>query len=291
MKRKKKFGDRPDGYRVRNTDPMHVFLPFIMPNRADNEAVIAETVDLTEINKYLEKKNANSPEFKYTIFHVICASLAKTIELRPKLNYFYAGKRLYERNEISFSFVVKKQFTDKAEEALAIVRIDDESDKSPIDQIYEKIKSFVYGVRKEEKQDGATGFMSIVGKLPRFLVSFVWWFLRVMEFFSLIPKSVLKIDPYHTTAFISNLGSIKLKASYHHLTNWGSGSLFVVIDEKKKTPIFAEDGTYQMKETVNLSLTIDERIADGMYYSNSMKILRKLLANPELLDLPINTPV
>ena len=44
-------------------------------------------------------------------------------------------------------------------------------------------------------------------------------------------------------------------------------------------------------EALDLGLTVDERIADGYYYSRSMRLLRHLLAHPELLDLPLDTPV
>ena len=41
-----------------------------------------------------------------------------------------------------------------------------------------------------------------------------------------------------------------------------------------------------MHETVQLGLTIDERLADGYYYSKSVRLLKTLLENPELLQLP-----
>jgi len=68
-------------------------------------------------------------------------------------------------------------------------------------------------------------------------------------------------------------------------------SFFVVISEKKKQPIFSEDGSFEMKDTIKLGLTIDERIADGYYFAKSLKLMRHLLQNPELLDLPAGTPV
>jgi len=35
----------------------------------------------------------------------------------------------------------------------------------------------------------------------------------------------------------------------------------------------------------DIGLTIDERIADGFYYAKSVRLLKKLAAEPELLDL------
>ena len=57
------------------------------------------------------------------------------------------------------------------------------------------------------------------------------------------------------------------------------------------TPFYKEDGSIEMRETLDLGLTVDERIADGYYYAKSMKILRKVLENPELLELPFETEV
>ena len=46
-----------------------------------------------------------------------------------------------------------------------------------------------------------------------------------------------------------------------------------------------------MKPSIDLGLTIDERIADGYYYSKTVRLLRKLLENPQLLDKPLQEEV
>ena len=104
---KKRWGDRFDATLVRDIDPLHWFMPYLYPNRADNEAVLNEVVDMTAVIDYIAKKNEGDPEFKYTFFHFIVAAVAKLIVLRPKLNRFYSGHRLYDRKEMIFSFIVK----------------------------------------------------------------------------------------------------------------------------------------------------------------------------------------
>jgi len=42
---------------------------------------------------------------------------------------------------------------------------------------------------------------------------------------------------------------------------------------------------------VDIGLTIDERLADGYYYSRTVHLLKKLLENPELLERPLNEEV
>ncbi len=289
---KKRFGDRKDGYRVRNLDSMHVIAPLIMPNRTDNEAVMNEVFDITALKEYLEKKNADSPEYKYTFFHVILAALARTIVMRPRLNRFYEGSRLFDRKDITFSFVVKKQKVDDGHEALAIIKIDEDSEVSPLEQIYSKTKKIVYSVRKEEKKDGTTEIMDVlVSKIPLPILRLVMRFLKWLDYHGMYPTSLMREDPYFSSVFISNLGSIKMHASYHHLANWGTNSFFAIVGEKKPRPFFKEDGTYELRDSIDLGLTIDERIADGVYFSKCVQIIHKLIENPELLELPLDAEI
>lgn len=290
-KRKRRRGDRKDGYLVRDIDSMHVLMPYMLPNRTDNEAFLTETIDMTRVIEYINNKNADSPEFKYTFFHFLAAAIAKTIVLRPKMNRFYAGHRLYDRKDIILSFTVKKKFVDSSEEALAIVKIDRDSDVSPIEQVYEQVKKIVYSLRKENKTDGSTEKMDILKKLPRPIMRFVVRILRWLEYHGKYPKSLMKDDPYYSTVFLSNLGSIKMSADYHHLANWGTNSIFAIIGEMKPMSFYGEDGSVTVKKGLTLSMTIDERIADGFYFANSIKILRKFIENPELIDEPINKPL
>lgn len=289
--RKRRFGDRKDGYLVRDIDSVHALAPYILPNRADNEAVLTDTVDMTHVIDYIAKKNADDPEFKYTFFHFIVAAIAKTIVLRPKMNRFYSGHRLYDRKDLLFSFVVKKKFSDNGQEVLATIKIDPESDVSAIDQVYEKVKKIVYSVRKENNSDSTTDKMDMLLKIPRPILRLAMRVLRWLEYHGKYPKFLMYDDPYYSSVFLSNLGSIKMSADYHHLANWGTNSIFGIIGEMKPMPFYNADGSVEVKPGLNLSLTIDERIADGFYFANSIKILRKLFENPELIDTPINKPL
>ena len=110
------------------------------------------------------------------------------------------------------------------------------------------------------------------------------WILHKLDECGKVPYSLIKTDPNHATCFITNLGSIGLKSGYHHLSNWGTNSLFIVLGQKKKSPVYDEDGTMSMKDILPIGITLDERIADGYYYSKTVKLLKYLLANPELLE-------
>ena len=78
---------------------------------------------------------------------------------------------------------------------------------------------------------------------------------------------------------------------YHHLVNWGTNSCFIVLGKKHLKMIHNADGSEELKEVVPLGITLDERIADGYYYSGTVALVKTLLENPELLDSPADTPV
>ncbi|MBQ7492691.1 MAG: 2-oxo acid dehydrogenase subunit E2 [Clostridia bacterium] len=281
-KEKRRLGDRKDGKLIRDLDGMHFITPLIYPNRCDNEAYVAERVDLTAINDYLAKKNAEPSDFPTTMFHVVVAAVLKTITLRPKLNRFIANKNFYQRNDVSAAFVVKKIFSDEGGEALAVVKATDDSTLDTIHQdLYDQIKSLRGG-----KVDGSTDSMDVLNRMPRFLSKFLVWIITRLDVHGWVPRFLIESDPYYCSVVLSNLGSIKLRSGYHHLTNWGTCSMFCILGEKKLTPVFQPDGTYVMRETLDLGLTIDERLADGYYYSKSIKLLKHLLEHPELLELP-----
>ena len=279
-KSKRRWGDRIDATLVRDNDPLHFFMPYLYPNRADNEAVLQEEVDLTALNAFLAEKNKGLTTDKYTLMHAVCTALVRTITLRPKLNYFVKGNRLYKRNDISLSFVVKKQFADTGKEALAFRKFGPET---TIDTLHQTIMEEIHDCRSD-KVDNSTAGMELFTHLPRWLMRIAMRILFLLDYYGRVPQALIKADPNYSTVLISNLGSIKLSANYHHLSNWGTCSLFLVIGEKHLAPIFQPDGSYEMHEMVNLSITLDERIADGYYYAKSIQIFKHLLQHPELLN-------
>ena len=284
---KRRRGDRKDGRLLRELDSLHFITGIIYPNRCDNEAYISVKVDLTAMNAYLAKKNETETDFPYTMFHLVVAALLKTITLRPQLNRFIVNSNFYQRNEVSAAFVVKKQFSDKGAEALAFLHGKDEF---TVEDVHEYIRSQVQECRSE-KVDASTAGMDMFNKMPRWMGKAIVRFLMFLDRHGWVPADLIATDPYYSSVVISNLGSIKLKCGYHHLTNWGTCSLFCIIGEKKRSPFLDENGSVSMRETLELGLTIDERLADGYYYSKSVRLLKHLLEHPEELEKPMKEEV
>lgn len=281
----KRWGDRKDGELLRNIDSMHYIMPLIMTNRCDSEAFMHIRADLTKTEKYLEEKNASNPEYHYNIFQVIVTAILKTITLRPEMNYFIVNKNMYKRNEVTAAFTVKKVFVDGGDEALARIY---SKGSDTIDTIHDEIYKQVTFSRGDEK-DSSSASMDLLQKIPgKHLVGAV---ARFLDRHGWMPDSVIATDPYYCSVVLSNIGSLKLDAAYHHMTNWGTNSVFCAIGLMKKRPFYDEDGNMEMRMSIDLGLTIDERLADGYYYAKTIRLFKTLIENPELLEKPLSEEV
>ena len=285
---KRKWGDRKDGIWLKDLPAMNRIMPGIMPNRADNEAHINVEVDLRPLDAYLAQKNQGRTEDKYTYFHVISAAIAKAFILRPRMNRFICNKRIYQHRDLTLAFVVKKQFSDKSEEGLAFLSIDD---KETMDSYHSKIMSVIHDNRRSDIKDTSTGAMDIINKLPQWLINLILSTTLWLDKHGWAPQFLIGTDPNHASIFLSNLGSIGLEGGYHHLVNWGTNSCFIVLGKKYMKKEYFKDGSSDLYEVIPLGITLDERIADGYYYSGTVALVKELLAHPELLDLPAHTPV
>ncbi len=287
-RRRARFGDRKDGTWLRDLDSMHCMGPYILRKRADREAFIQEDVDLTAANAYLDAKNAANPQFKYTLFQLICAAIVKTVVLRPHLNRFIAGRRYYQRNYLSVAFVAKKAFTDEAHESMMMIYLDGDT---TIDTVNSAMEEKINGIRKEGKSDNSTDVMNILTRIPRPLLAVVAWILYALDYFGRVPWDIIREEPNYSSIFLTNLGSIKLNAGYHHLNNWGTNSIFLVVGEKSQRTAMNSQGEPETRECLNIGITLDELIADGYYYAQSVKLFRHLLQHPSLLERPAREEV
>ena len=223
--------------------------------------------------------------YKYNLFQLVVTAVLKTIMLRPQMNRFIANGNMYQRNELTAAFTVKKIFSDHGGEALARIYA---KESDTLDTIHEEIYRQVSFCRSDSK-DASTASMDILQKIPgKHLIGAI---ARFLDKHGWMPSDIIATDPYYCSVVLTNLGSLKLDAGYHHMTNWGTNSVFCAIGLIKKRPYYDDAGNVTMRQSVNLSLTIDERIADGYYYSKTIRLLQYLLENPELLEKPLSEEV
>ena len=283
-KKRRRWGDRRDGRRVK-APGLQTIMGYLLPKRTDCEVYLSDTIDATELVAYLEKKNAAHPEYRTTLFHCFLTAAARMVRERPMMNRFIQGFRMYERDEVSLSFVAKRRFADGADEALMVLV---PKDTDALDDVSRKIVGDVRETRKSETSTGGVdAIMDALAKLPRLLLWLIVRVVRILDFWGINPKFLTEGDPNYTTVFMSNLGSIKCPAVYHHLNDYGTNSIMITIGTLRKEKRLMPDGSEELRDVVDIGATLDERIADGFYFARSLKLIRHIFANPELLDRPL----
>ena len=282
--RKRRIGDRTDGAQLRNIDAMHYIMPLMYPNRCDNEAYMKLAIDIAGTENYIKEYNKAHPDSRIAIFDVVIAAALKLVRLRPQMNRFIANQTLYQRNNITAAFTVKKEFRDDGDETLArIVAEDDDNLESISRKVREQIA--LCKAQNDESTEAMNFIMKIPGKhivgaIARFLDKHGW-----------MPKSVIATDPYQCSVVLTNLGSLGLDIGYHHLMNWGTNSIFIIVGTKKNKPHYDANGNVTMRRELDLAFTIDERISDGFYYAKSLKLMKMLVENPKLMEGPLSETV
>ncbi len=262
---------RKDAVMVRDPDPFHSIIPYIMPKRTEAEVSSRLEFDITKLMAFIREHNEKEGS-EYKLFHCICTAVARMIYHRPKLNIFISGRRYWMRKDITLSFVAKQRFEDEAVETLLTLKIDKDMNLDSISRI-------IIGDVNKARSSGSNSLdktMEFVGNLPRFVLEILFWVLAKLEYHGIFPESLKAGDPNYTTCLLANLGSIRADSCYHHLSNYGTNSLMVTIGTIKH-----DDTTG--KDTLDVTATLDERIADGFYFAKSLRLVRYLFDNPEKL--------
>lgn len=284
---KRRWGDRRDARWVREVDGMHAIFPHLMPKRTDAEVYLSAKMDVTDTLRYIQEKNAGEEEYRATLFHCFVMAVAKTVYLRPLLNRYISGRRVYERHDITMGFAVKRRFEDHSEETLMVTAAREDW---TLTDVTRKIVGKVHTARAQASF-GLDKTLNTLAKLPRPVMMFAMWVFRTLDFFGRMPRALTDEDPNYSTVFLTNLGSIKCPAVYHHLNNYGTNSIMVAIGTVHKEEVFQPDGSRQVRDIVDVGVTLDERIADGFYFGRSWKIVQHLLSHPELLERPLKEEI
>ncbi len=280
-KRKRRWGDRYDGYRVRDLDlPFHI-IPVIMRNRCDSEVFFEEKVDIAPLEEFVRLKRKEDLPNLHTM-HVILAAMVRVYALRPRINRFVAGKKIFAHNNIRFGMTVKRTLSMNGEETEVLPMF------NPTDTLRDVMETFNRELEtafdsENNQSDSVNRFFSYI---PTWLKSFVVMILRNLDKFGKLPKFIYRASPFHTSCYLTNVGSLGIDSVYHHLYEFGTNSCFLAIGKKLTEYVPNAHGTMEKKKVMNFRFVVDERICDGFYYANAIKLFCKYIKHPELLELP-----
>ena len=118
--------------------------------------------------------------------------------------------------------------------------------------------------------------------MTKWLLSIIVKFVFFLDNHGINPKAITEGDTNYATIILSNLGSIKTNSVYHHLNEYGTNSIVITIGTIR------EEGN---KKLVDITATLDERIADGFYFAKSIQLADYIARNPKILLEDFDTKV
>jgi len=278
-KQRRRFGDRYDGRALKKVDPFYKIIPYIMKSRVDAQVYFDDKIILDKTEKYLQSKRSEDISIRF--LHIVCAAIVRTIALKPRLNRFVSGRKLYARNGIYISLAVKKDMSEETPETT--VKIKFEPTDTILDVVEKVNKAILENQSKENDNDTdktAKLIMMCPGIFVRGIVKFITW----LDNWGKLPKVINRVSPFHTSLFITDLGSLGIQPVYHHIYNFGTTSLFVAFGLKNKERIIDRNHNIVERKYINMKLVVDERICDGYYYAKAFRMFRRYMENPHLLE-------
>ena len=278
------WGDRSDGRRLRSLEPMTMVAPFIMPDRNGASNLIRDSVEITEVERYIrQKRKEGLPGLGITeVF--ICAYL-RCIAKFPACNRFLSGQRIYSRGEdVQFCMVVKKEMNKDAPDTTIKLHL---NAHDTIEDVYRKFRTAVEEVQGNTDHSFFDVVAGVLASIPGVILKFVIWLLKTLDYFGLLPKVLLEVSPFHGSIFFTSMGSLGIPPVFHHLYDFGNLPVFCAFGCKHRVNEVQPDGTLAVKRYVDYTFVLDERTVDGFYYAETLRYFRRLLKDPSRLDEPV----
>lgn len=281
-KRKRRLGDRKEGRKLRTLDPIKRAMPYIMPKRSDSQNFFTEKLDIAEAEKFC-REQIKAGRKNFSLLHVIIAAYIRVVSQRPAINRFVSGQTIYARNNIEVLMTIKKKMTLESEDACIKVVFEP---TDTVYDVYDKFNKIVEENKGEGEGNATEDFAKILNYIPRFLLRFVIWFIKTLDYYGILPKFILDLSPFHGSMIITSMGSLGIRPIYHHIYDFGNLPVFVAYGAKQRGVKMNDEGEVVRYRYIEMKVTTDERICDGYYYASAFKMMKRIFENPSILENP-----
>ncbi|MBQ4354129.1 MAG: hypothetical protein IJC71_04470 [Clostridia bacterium] len=277
--KKKKKKKEKECRRLKSLSPMSVVIPFIMVNRTGSQNFIRDSFDIEKLEKYMKEKQ-QSGMTNISMMHIMIAAYVRLVSQRPALNRFIRGQRVWTRRNVEVSLTIKKEMTLESPDTVVKITVPPDA---TLEDVYNALNAEIVGYR-----DNPGGSFDATAKvltyLPGFIFKFFVFLMRFLDYFSIMPKFIAKVSPFHCSYFITSMGSLGIPPIYHHLYDFGSCPVFFSFGAKRRVYEVDAEGAVKKKHYLDFTFVLDERICDGFYYASALRLLKQIVKNPYQLD-------
>ena len=278
------FGRRADGRVLKKIDPIIALTPYLMPMRCDAQVFLNYKLDYEKMARYIVEKGNEG--VKITFMELIIAAFVRVVSEMPEINRFVSNKRLYARTQLtaSFALLMETGNPENIEENTVKCYFD------PRDTVFDVAERVQGLIRQNRRMEADNSTMKVAKLLLRpILANTIVALARFLDRYGIMPKYILDASPFHTSMFITNMGSIGMPAVNHHIYNFGTTSLFLSMGNVIRETQVGADGKAVRKRWMPIGITADERICAGATYSRMVSKIIHYLQNPVLLETPPET--
>lgn len=279
---KRRSGDRKEGRLLRSIPGFCKFIPYIMPERNDAQINYEESFEISALDKRLRQLRVEGYK-GIGILHFMIAAYIRGVSMLPGVNRFVVGRRIFARDGIEVVMAVKRSLSLDGTETTIKVKFDP---TDTIFDVYRKLNEKIDEVKMDDGGNGTEEFADLVCKFPRFLLRFAIWVLKVLDYFGLLPQSLLDISPFHGSMIITDLGSLRIGPVYHHIYNFGTLPVFIAFGAKHHVYELDRHGQVVDRKKIDCKFTLDERTVDGNYYAKFLQAYRYMFEHPEIVETP-----
>ena len=278
------WGDRSDGRKIRTLAPMAQITAYFQVERNTCSNLFEESFEITHIDRYIRQKRREGLK-DFGITHVLLAAYVRGVAKYPQLNRFISGQKVYSRGEdIQYCMVIKKEMTVDSPDTSIKVHL---TPRDTAMDVYNKLNAAVESVKATQELDSSLdSLIMALNLIPSVVLKFTVWFLKLLDYFGMLPRFLLELSPFHGSLFFTSMGSLGIQPIYHHLYDFGNLPVFGAFGCKRRANEVLEDGTVVQKKYIDVKFVLDERIVDGYYYATFFKYYRNILRHPEILDNP-----
>lgn len=233
-------------------------------------------IEVSSAQAYLRKLREQTGE-KITINHFVAKVVGHCLKSFPEFNCILMRNILYQRNDISLSFMVNISRENTFE--LANFLIPDIDKKSLLEVtrfIQEKSNLLKENFNKESNSMG-----KMINKIPTYIFPIL---LKILDFFQYTLNFNLSretLPPHQSgSAIVTAVGSLGIEEIYGSLSHLAHCPLTVAVGRIRKMPIVVND-KIEIGNVATITLTYDHRYADAVHYAKMQALFKDMFEHPE----------
>ena len=275
------FWKRKGARLLKTLSPYDSLLCHVMTKRSDAQVYFTDYVDCAPIDEYIKKvETENGVRLSY--LDVVNAALIRVYAKMPALNRFVMNGRIFANNDIKIAMAMKKSMRDDGGSTTVKVSFTGHENILEVQEMFQKE---LWKNKEADSSNSTDKLMETLMSLPTPLLRIIVAILKWLDTISALPQSLLDALPFHSSIFVTYLKSIGIRGIYHHIYDFGTIGMFMCIGKEQYMPV-VDKKTLEVKgaKMLELKVVCDERICDGLYHARAMRLIRKILENPEQLS-------